>query len=63
MNWLDQGLDVMTMLPYLSTYMGHKKFTYTFYYIHLLPERLFTSKNIDWNKLASVYEGGTYEKN
>lgn len=55
MNWLDKDLDIMTMLPYLSTYMGHKKFSYTYYYIHLLPERLLQSKNVDWNRLKKVY--------
>ena len=25
-------------LPYLSTYMGHEKFQYTAYYIHLVPD-------------------------
>lgn len=55
MNWLEKGLDIMTMLPYLSTYMGHKKFSYTYYYIHLLPERLLQSKNVDWDSLRKIY--------
>lgn len=64
MNWLDNGLDIMTMLPYLSTYMGHKKFSYTYYYIHLLPERLLQSKNVDWDSLRKIYsDEAFYGKN
>lgn len=64
MNWLDNGLDVMVMLPYLSTYMGHKKFSYTYYYIHLLPERLLQSKNVDWDSLRKIYaDEALYGKN
>jgi integrase len=40
MNWIEEGKDLNAMIPYLSTYMGHENFSSTFYYIHLLPERL-----------------------
>lgn len=55
MNWIDEGKDVMALLPYLSTYMGHAKYTHTLYYLHLLPERLIKSANIDWDQLRKVY--------
>lgn len=55
MRWVDEGKDVMALLPYLSTYMGHKHFTHTLYYIHLLPERLRSTAGIDWEKLDSIY--------
>lgn len=55
MRWIDEGRDIMALLPYLSTYMGHQKFTHTLYYIHLLPERLRTTAGIDWEKLESIY--------
>ena len=40
MRWLDEGRDLEAWIPYLSAYMGHASFTATYYYIHLLPERL-----------------------
>ena len=40
MRWLEEGKDLGAMLPYLTAYMGHEKFSATYYYIHLLPERL-----------------------
>jgi len=54
MKWLDDGRDLYTMLPYLSTYMGHYDFSQTAYYIHLLPERLTQSKAIDWNRFSEL---------
>ena len=40
MRWLDEGRELEAWIPYLSAYMGHASFTATYYYIHLLPERL-----------------------
>lgn len=56
MRWIDEERDIMALLPYLSTYMGHQRFTHTLYYIHLLPERLRMTAGIDWGKLDSIYE-------
>ena len=55
MRWIDNGLDVMSLLPYLSAYMGHSHFQYTLYYIHLLPERLTRSVSIDWRQFDCIY--------
>jgi integrase len=55
MKWIDEKRDIMALLPYLSTYMGHKKFTHTLYYIHLLPQRLRSTAGIDWERLESIY--------
>lgn len=54
MSWLDEGRDLYTVLPYLSTYMGHYDFSQTAYYIHLLPERLVHSEAIDWNRFYDL---------
>lgn len=62
MRWIDNGDDIMTLLPYLSTYMGHKKISSTFYYIHLLPERLRKSSGINWETLDSIYREDPHEK-
>jgi len=40
MRWIEEGKNLDAMIPYLSAYMGHEKFSATYYYIHLLPERL-----------------------
>ncbi len=57
MRWIDEGRDIMAMLPYLSAYMGHAKFSYTLYYVHLLPDRLLKSANIDWEQFHEIYKG------
>lgn len=50
-NWISQGLDINAYIPYLSTYMGHACFSNTFYYIHLLPEKL---SKMDFTKCENV---------
>ena len=56
MRWIDEGRDVMALMPYLSTYMGHVSLEETLYYIHLLPERLKSSPGIDWKMLNDIYQ-------
>ena len=53
-NWLDEGIDINSRLPYLQTYMGHKDLNSTIYYIHLLPENLVKSSGINWEKMNSL---------
>lgn len=40
MRWIEEQRDLDAMIPYLSAYMGHENFSATYYYIHLLPERI-----------------------
>lgn len=40
MGWIEQGKDLDACIPYLSAYMGHERFQDTYYYIHMLPQRL-----------------------
>jgi integrase len=40
MRWVEEGKDLNARIPYLCAYMGHATFSSTFYYVHLLPERL-----------------------
>jgi integrase len=40
MRWVKEGKDLNAWIPYLCAYMGHATFSATFYYVHLLPERL-----------------------
>ena len=51
MRWIDEKRDVMALMPYLSTYMGHVTLEETLYYVHLLPERLKSSPGINWDML------------
>lgn len=52
--WLDEKRDLNAMLPYLRTYMGHKYFSSTVYYIHLLPENLRKTSGIDWSQFEEL---------
>ena len=54
MKWMDEGKDLMSLIPYLSTYMGHSKLSETVYYIHLLPERLVESDMISWERFECL---------
>jgi integrase len=56
-RWLDEGRNLMTMLPYLREYMGHDKMNETAYYIHILPEHLVKSPAIDWKKFNDMFSG------
>ncbi len=40
LRWVEEGKDFEAYLPYLSTYMGHASFHSSYYYVHLLPEKL-----------------------
>ena len=62
MRWIDEGRDVMALMPYLSTYMGHVRLEETLYYVHLLPERIKSSPGIEWDMLGDIYcaEEDTY---
>jgi integrase len=55
MRWVDEKRDIMALMPFLSTYMGHTRLEETLYYVHLLPERIKTSPGIDWKMLSEVY--------
>lgn len=54
MQWLDEGEDLDAMLPYLSAYMGHSKFSDTAYYIHLLPANLTSTNAVDWDSFLAL---------
>ena len=52
---LDNGENLMAMLPFLRTYMGHQTLSQTAYYIHLLPESIIKSSAIDWDKFNDMF--------
>jgi integrase len=61
-NWLDTGENLMAMLPYLRTYMGHCSLIETAYYIHILPENIVKSSAIDWDKFNAMFPELTPER-
>ncbi len=62
MKWVDEGQDIMTLMPYLSAYMGHVQLHSTMYYIHLLPERIRNNKLFDWQKFGELLPEVSYEE-
>jgi integrase len=54
-RWLDENRNLMSMLPYLRTYMGHRSLNETAHYIHILPENLAKSSAVDWNKFNAMF--------
>jgi len=51
MRWVEEGKDLNSWIPYLSAYMGHVTFKSTFYYVHLLPERL---SRMDFTRASGI---------
>ena len=54
-RWLDNGENLMAMLPFLREYMGHKSLSATSYYVHILPENIVKSSAIDWDRLNAMF--------
>jgi len=55
LKWIQEDKDIMAMLPYLQTHLGHKNLKDTLYYIHLLPEHIFDSQKIDLTDFNQIY--------
>lgn len=62
MRCVDENQDIMTLMPYLSAYMGHVQLHSTMYYIHLLPERIRNNKLFDWQKFGALLPEVPYEE-
>lgn len=54
-RWLDNGENLLAMLPFLREYMGHSCLSETAYYIHILPENIIKSSAIDWAKFNAMF--------
>lgn len=54
-RWIDNGRNINNLLPFLSAYMGHSTLESTFYYIHLLPDRIRNSAGVDWKRFSAIY--------
>jgi len=53
-QWLREGKDLTSMLPYLSAYMGHARLSDTYYYIHFVPEQFQTMSGLDFTKYEAL---------
>jgi len=62
LKWFDDGKDIMVLMPYLSAYMGYVGLHSTFYYIHLLPDRIRHNKSFDWDKFETLLPEVPYEE-
>lgn len=60
-EWMKQEKDLMSMLPYLSAYMGHSHISHTAYYIHLVPEFFAEMSGMDMNLYSSLIPEVPYE--
>lgn len=54
MRWTEQKKNIQELLPYLKAYMGHKHWSDTEYYVHLLPERISAYAEAQWNELTKL---------
>jgi len=54
-QWMREGKDIYTMMPYLSAYMGHTKLTETFYYVHLVPGMLEEMSGFSYGSVAELF--------
>lgn len=62
-EWIENGENVMVLIPYLSEYVGHYDFESTYYYLHLIPENLRENSGIKWNSFCSLYPDFEVDKN
>jgi integrase len=60
LKWLNEGKDIMVMLPYLQAHMGHKDLGSTLYYVHMIPEKILIAKGIDWNRFNGLITKGDF---
>lgn len=59
--WMEQGIPLRSMLPYLSKYLGHKSVEDTFYYYHQLDTAFRIVHNKDRRSKTVIPEVPAYE--
>jgi len=59
-QWLCEGKDLTSMLPYLSAYMGHARLSDTYYYIHFVPEQFQAMSGLDFTKYEALLPEADY---
>lgn len=53
-QWLKEGSELDSMMPYLSAYMGHAQVTDTYYYVHLVPEQFEAMSGVDLSRYENL---------
>ena len=53
-RWHKEGLDIATLLPGLSAYMGHTQYQHTLYYLHFLPELFSNMAGFDYEQFSDI---------
>ena len=61
-DWMENGVELQTMLPYLSSYLGHETPAETFYYYHLVNKAFSIIKRKDNVSLRVIPEVSRYEE-
>lgn len=59
--WMEQGIHLRSMLPYLSKYLGHKSVEDTFYYYHQLDTAFRIIHDKDRQSKVIIPEVPAYE--
>ena len=54
-RWMREGKDLYSVIPYLSSYMGHSKLTETFYYVHLVPGMFEEMSGFSYEPMAEIF--------
>lgn len=53
-QWQKDGKDIGALLPGLSAYMGHSRYSHTLYYLHLLPEIFSDMAGFDFERFSDI---------
>lgn len=53
-QWQKDGKDIDALLPGLSAYMGHSRYSHTLYYLHLLPEIFSDMAGFDFERFSDI---------
>ncbi len=53
-QWHRDGLDITSLLPGLSAYMGHTQYQHTLYYLHFLPELFSDMAGFDLEQFSNI---------
>jgi len=61
-DWMESGIELQTMLPYLSNYLGHASPSETFYYYHLVSKAFAVVKQKDTVSSRVIPEVMTYDE-
>lgn len=61
-EWMEQGINLKTMLPYLSKYLGHSSINDTLYYYHLVDKAFVSMRKKDVGFASLIPEVEEYEE-